>query len=131
MGMKDYGINTEGAEEESATTPPLTYAQSRNILFCVKRCEYPNCLHAAQEVHHITPREDGGKHTYQNMIGLCGYHHNEATANLITPKLLRDRIKKRHSNVEHCVKNVIKGMNKKNKKHGGSTSGIAPGYGIN
>ncbi|HEC89148.1 MAG TPA: HNH endonuclease, partial [Thermoplasmatales archaeon] len=38
--------------------------------------EYPNCKREENlEVHHIIPRSQGGRNTYDNLIVLCPTHH--------------------------------------------------------
>ncbi len=42
-----------------------------------KHCRFPGCdtPAAACDVHHITPRKDGGQHTLTNLVLLCRFHH--------------------------------------------------------
>ena len=131
MSWDEHGI--KGVDnEESETTPPLSNEVSKKILNCVKICEYTKCEHNAQQVHHITPREEKGKHTYQNMIGLCGYHHIEAGKNHIPRKFLRSLINERNDSVKKCVKNAIKGIGSKQDRNNGKSlyPKVAPGHGI-
>ncbi len=42
-----------------------------------RHCRFPGCdtPAAACDVHHITPRKDGGQHTLTNLVLLCRFHH--------------------------------------------------------
>ncbi|MCB9571570.1 MAG: HNH endonuclease [Kofleriaceae bacterium] len=41
------------------------------------RCRVPGCRSARWiEVHHVRPRAQGGRHTMDNLICLCGGHHD-------------------------------------------------------
>ncbi len=42
-----------------------------------RHCRFPGCDMPAAgcEVHHITPRKDGGQHTLRNLVLLCRFHH--------------------------------------------------------
>jgi hypothetical protein len=40
------------------------------------RCRVPGCRHATfVDVHHVVPRSEGGRHTAENLVTLCGAHH--------------------------------------------------------
>jgi hypothetical protein len=40
------------------------------------RCRVTGCRHATfVDVHHLVPRADGGRHTSENLVTLCGAHH--------------------------------------------------------
>jgi 5-methylcytosine-specific restriction endonuclease McrA len=40
------------------------------------RCQVTGCRHATfVDVHHLVPRADGGRHTSENLVTLCGAHH--------------------------------------------------------
>jgi hypothetical protein len=40
------------------------------------RCKVPGCRHATfTDVHHLVPRAEGGGHTPENLVTLCGAHH--------------------------------------------------------
>ena len=40
-------------------------------------CEVPNCGKQCVDVHHVTPRSQGGKDTIENLMGLCRECHHE------------------------------------------------------
>ncbi|MET0414168.1 MAG: HNH endonuclease signature motif containing protein, partial [Polyangiaceae bacterium] len=41
-----------------------------------RRCRVPGCCNATfVDVHHITPRAEGGSNESHNLIVLCGAHH--------------------------------------------------------
>ncbi len=39
------------------------------------RCRVPTCKHAAQHLHHVTFRSQGGKWQSCNVVSLCVLHH--------------------------------------------------------
>jgi hypothetical protein len=40
------------------------------------RCKVPGCRHATfVDVHHLVPRAEGGRHSAENLVTLCGAHH--------------------------------------------------------
>jgi hypothetical protein len=40
------------------------------------RCQVPGCRHATYvDIHHIETRADGGGHSAENLVTLCGAHH--------------------------------------------------------
>jgi hypothetical protein len=42
-----------------------------------RRCRFPDCDHAAElsQVHHLTPRSQGGPTELWNLISVCSFHH--------------------------------------------------------
>ena len=45
------------------------------------RCQVPGCRHATfVDVHHLRPRSEGGAHTLENLVTLCGAHHRASHA---------------------------------------------------
>ena len=45
------------------------------------RCRVPGCRSSRWiEVHHVQPRAQGGRHTLDNLICLCGGHHDAVHA---------------------------------------------------
>ncbi|MCA9679532.1 MAG: HNH endonuclease, partial [Myxococcales bacterium] len=45
------------------------------------RCRVPGCRSSRfVEVHHVQPRAQGGRHTMDNLISLCGGHHDAVHA---------------------------------------------------
>ncbi len=43
------------------------------------RCQHPGCQTSRwTELHHITPRAQGGRHTVENLVTLCSSHHRHA-----------------------------------------------------
>ncbi len=43
------------------------------------RCQHPGCETSRwTELHHITPRAKGGRHTVENLVTLCSSHHQHA-----------------------------------------------------
>ncbi len=58
-------------------------------------CELPNCGKRCVDVHHITPRSQGGKDTIDNLMGLCRECHHEVH---FGTKLKNDYLKEVHNN---------------------------------
>lgn len=91
MPKKSYN---EGGEVNS----PLSTSQ-RNILIteiAKGKCEYPSCnVEAYLDVHHITPRNEGGSNKYTNLIVLCPNHHRMAGKGAIPRDQLRMIVRNR------------------------------------
>ena len=78
--------NATGEIPSSGVSLPLDVASAietipRHLRRAVRKrdrhCRFPGCdLPAAGcEVHHITPRRDGGRHALSNLALLCRFHH--------------------------------------------------------
>jgi 5-methylcytosine-specific restriction endonuclease McrA len=78
-------------EKEYDKEPPLSQKLKESLINKVgTKCCYPNCQeNIALDVHHIIPREEGGKNKENNLIVLCGTHHRLADRGAIP----RDRLK--------------------------------------
>jgi hypothetical protein len=90
------GLIHQPAEPTQATDPTAVSApafvpvsaltQSERDLFLDyigHRCEKPNCREwNVQQIHHIIPREEGGKNDVWNLIVLCPNHHSYAQNNI-------------------------------------------------
>jgi len=78
-----------GPESAPEFTPVRPLTQSDRDLFFEyigHRCEKPNCRESnVHEIHHITPRQEGGRNDVWNLIVLCPTHHKYADNN-IPPK---------------------------------------------
>ena len=49
------------------------------------RCQVPGCSNARWlDVHHIELRSEGGRHSLQNLVCMCGAHHHAAHRGAIT-----------------------------------------------
>jgi hypothetical protein len=49
------------------------------------RCQVPGCRHSIfVDVHHIRPREEGGRHELDNLVTLCGAHHRASHSGELT-----------------------------------------------
>jgi hypothetical protein len=97
----------------STTTPPLSASISHDIQHCVSfKCEYPKCTHPSQRVHHIKPRKESGKHTYSNLIALCGTHHNNADDGILPRADLKKMIGRRTEREESCIRSVLDRLKK-------------------
>jgi hypothetical protein len=78
-----------GPESVTEFTPvrPLTQ-RDRDLFFeyIGHRCEKPNCRESnVHNIHHITPRQEGGRHDVWDLIVLCPTHHEYAD-NKIPPR---------------------------------------------
>lgn len=82
-----------GDELESAVgrSPPLAQRDKEIMINKVgTRCCYPHCPETlALEVHHITPRAEGGTNDENNLIVLCNNHHHLADRGAIPKDRLR------------------------------------------
>jgi hypothetical protein len=69
---------------EFTAVRPLTQSD-RDLFFeyIGHRCEKPNCREGnVHEIHHITPRQQGGRNDVWNLIVLCPTHHKYADNNI-------------------------------------------------
>lgn len=91
----DSRSNSSTGDSESETTPPAP-TDLRNELFferANRRCEYCNDEIDQPEVHHITPRSEGGPNDPRNLIVLCPNCHRKADRGAISRSTLRYRVK--------------------------------------
>jgi hypothetical protein len=58
-------------------TPTVPAHLRRAVIARDRHCAHPGCLQrpAACQVHHITPRSQGGTTSLANLILLCPFHH--------------------------------------------------------
>jgi len=50
-----------------------------------RRCQVPGCTNTRWlDVHHLEPRSEGGRHSMENLTGLCSAHHRAAHRGKIT-----------------------------------------------
>jgi hypothetical protein len=72
-----------GLPRAKQTAPP---ALRRAVLLRdQRRCQVPGCSNASWlDVHHIELRSEGGRHSLQNLICVCGAHHHAAHRGQIT-----------------------------------------------
>jgi 5-methylcytosine-specific restriction endonuclease McrA len=82
-----YGPSTESESSSVAKEPPLSQRAKESMINKVgTKCCYPNCAETlALEVHHISPRAEGGTNDENNLIVLCNNHHHLADRGA-TPK---------------------------------------------
>lgn len=77
-------LKEEGRPEAGKPTikkvPPLSQKKKESLIDVVgTKCCYPHCGEKiALEVHHITPREEGGTNNANNLVVLCPNHHRLA-----------------------------------------------------
>jgi hypothetical protein len=67
-------VDTAHTPRAKQTIPP---ALRRAVLLRdQRRCRVPGCTHATfVDVHHITPRSEGGPNLAENLLTLCSAHH--------------------------------------------------------
>jgi len=73
-GGESAGFARVGAKRASQSIPPVV----RRLVLRRDRhcCVFPGCRHATfVDVHHLRSRADGGGHTAENLVTLCGAHH--------------------------------------------------------
>jgi hypothetical protein len=80
MSLCDAQVNDEHPEETHVgprATRAISPALRRQVMRRDRgRCVVSGCKHATfVDVHHLVPRADGGKHTADNLVCLCGGHH--------------------------------------------------------
>ncbi len=79
MSLCDAQVNGEHPETHVGipTTRAISPALRRQVMRRDSgRCVVSGCKHATfVDVHHLVPRADGGKHTADNLVCLCGGHH--------------------------------------------------------
>jgi hypothetical protein len=90
LGIKKKEIEDAGKPTEEKV-PPLSMAEKERLIKIVgTRCCYPNCKETlALDVHHITPRAEGGTNKENNLIVLCPTHHRLARGGTIPRERLR------------------------------------------
>ncbi len=88
-------MEKESAKEDRVdkVTPLSTKLQAKFIRTVGSRCENPNCHNTFPlEVHHITPRSEGGSNKENNLIVLCKNCHGIAQRGVWNKELLREWI---------------------------------------
>ncbi|MEQ9325526.1 MAG: HNH endonuclease signature motif containing protein, partial [Polyangiaceae bacterium] len=69
----------QSPKRATQTIPPATRRQV--LRRDKKRCVVPGCHnHRFLDLHHVTPRSEGGTHDPDNLATLCGAHHRAAHA---------------------------------------------------
>jgi hypothetical protein len=72
-----------GLPRAKQTTPPALRRAA--LLRDQHRCQVPGCSNACWlDVHHIELRSEGGRHSLQNVVCVCGAHHRAAHRGEIT-----------------------------------------------
>jgi hypothetical protein len=68
-----------------------------------RRCRVPGCCNSTFiDVHHITPRADGGRDDIANLIVLCAAHHRAAhRGELVIEGTAADTLRFRHGDGSH------------------------------
>lgn len=86
----------------SQSTRALTQSERDLFIYYIgNRCEKPGCPERnVHEVHHIKPREEGGKNTVWNLIVLCPTCHTLAQKNIPSRSTQRFWVQQ-HSNQRH------------------------------
>ena len=86
----------------SQSTRALTQTERDLFIYYIgNRCEKPGCPERnVHEVHHMKPREEGGKNTVWNLIVLCPTCHTLAQKNIPSRSTQRFWVQQ-HSNQRH------------------------------
>ena len=68
---------THVGEEPARATQTIAPAVRRQVLIRDRgRCMVPGCRHSAYlDLHHILLRSEGGAHSPENLVVVCGAHH--------------------------------------------------------
>jgi hypothetical protein len=76
MGQPEH-VHMRETELSQKATQMIPPAARRSVLRRdQRRCQVPGCRHATfVDVHHIRPREEGGRHEPENLLTLCSAHH--------------------------------------------------------
>ena len=93
---------TPGSTPQSTRVPPLTQSERDLFIYYIgNKCEKPDCPERnVHEIHHIKPREEGGKNTVWNLLLLCPTHHTLAQKNVPSRSTQRFWVQQ-HSNQRH------------------------------
>lgn len=90
VGKTEDGDSTADSDSVEKT-PPAPQGLRNELYFerANKRCEWCDDSTDQPEVHHITPRSEGGANERDNLIVLCGSCHNKADSGSIARNKLR------------------------------------------
>lgn len=92
----DSKVNQGGSsgEEDTTTTPPAPEEIKNELYFerADRKCEWCGESVDAPDVHHITPRNEGGPNEPENLIVLCPNCHRKADRGVISRSKLRYQI---------------------------------------
>lgn len=85
--------STDGSKPKK--TPPAPQSLKNELFFerANRRCEYCGEEFDQPDVHHITPRSEGGPNEPNNLIVLCPNCHRKADSGAISKSKLRYKIK--------------------------------------
>ncbi len=77
--LKEEG-RLEAGKRTIKKAPPLSQRKKQNLINSVgTKCCYPHCREKITlDIHHITPREEGGTNRASNLVVLCPNHHRMA-----------------------------------------------------
>jgi hypothetical protein len=94
--LKNVGkISLKGYKEYVKTTPPISDHWANKLKNAVGgKCEYHCQKDYNLTPHHIVARNEGGKHSLNNVVVLCPDHHALAEGGSISKNLLREVIRR-------------------------------------
>jgi hypothetical protein len=71
------GSDTPAPKRVTQTIPPAV--RRRVLERDGRKCSVPACRHSQYlDLHHVTPRAEGGDHDPDKLVTLCGVHHRAA-----------------------------------------------------
>lgn len=87
--------STESESSTNSTTPPAPQTLKDDLYFdrANRCCEWCETRIDSPDVHHITPREDGGPNNPSNLAVLCPNCHRKADRGMISRSKLRRTIR--------------------------------------
>lgn len=92
LSTGDDNSNTADQNESNTQkTPPASESLKNELYFerADRQCEWCDTEVDSPDVHHITPREDGGPNDSENLIVLCPNCHRKADRGVISRSKLR------------------------------------------
>lgn len=101
------GIHTDKSQSSPSTnstekTPPPTERLKNELYFqrADRQCEWCEKRVDSPDVHHITPRSEGGPNTPENLIVLCPNCHRKADRGAISKSKLKYRVNEQLADLE-------------------------------
>lgn len=91
---KDSVTGTESSTDSAERTPPAPQSLKDDLYFerAEKQCEWCKIHVDSPDVHHITPRNEGGANSPDNLIVLCPNCHRKADRGVMSQSKLERAI---------------------------------------